>query len=267
MLDLSPGITMYILTIVFLLGAVFASFLTCMGWRIVKGESVLEGRSHCDSCGHPLGWRDLIPIFSYFARRGRCAYCGQPISIFSTVGEILLAVVFVLTTIRFDVSWELVLMLFFVCILYFVSVTDIYDQVIPNGAIITALVVRVIWHGVFELFVSDSPDLMVTVGFLIDGLAVSLPLFFLVLLMEKLWKKEAMGGGDIKLLFIVGLYLGWEKTLLTLLFACIVGIIGGTIQLRRQEGGYFAFGPYIAIAAVLSLLIGDGLIGWYLSLF
>jgi prepilin signal peptidase PulO-like enzyme (type II secretory pathway) len=183
------------------------------------------------------------------------------------VGELLLGVVFVLTTIRFDVSLELVLMLFFVCILYFVSVTDIYDQIIPNGAIITALVVRVIWHVVFELFLGGSPDIMVTVRFLIDGLAVSLPLFLLVLFMEKLWKKEAMGGGDIKLLFIVGLYLGWEKTLLTLLFACIVGIIGGTIQLRRQEDGYFAFGPYIAIAAVLSLLIGDGLIEWYLSLF
>jgi prepilin signal peptidase PulO-like enzyme (type II secretory pathway) len=76
-----------------------------------------------------------------------------------------------------------------------------------------------------------------------------------------------MGGGDIKLIFLIGLYLGWEKTLLTLLLACIIGIIGGSIQLRKQEDVYFAFGPYIAIAAVLSLLLGDGLIGWYVSLF
>ena len=118
MLYLSPGITIYILSMAFIIGAVFASFLGCMGWRISKGESVLKGRSHCDSCGHILRGRDLIPIISYVARKGRCAYCKSPISKSCLWGEVLLAVLFVLTTVRYDVTPKLVLALVFVCLLY-----------------------------------------------------------------------------------------------------------------------------------------------------
>ena len=145
MLYLTPGITIYILTIAFILGAVFASFLGCMGWRICNGESVLKGRSHCDSCGHSLGWRDLIPILSYLVRKGRCAYCKQPIPKMSLYGELLLAVVFVLTTMQYDITWKLALMLFFICVLYLISVTDIYEQIIPDSCLLTAIIVRFLY--------------------------------------------------------------------------------------------------------------------------
>lgn len=262
MLFLSPGITMYILTLAFILGAIFASFLGCMGWRISNGESVLKGRSHCDSCGHTLIWRDLIPIISYIARKGRCAYCGQTISITTVLGEILLGIVFVFTTIRFDISLELILMLIFICILYFVSMVDIYKRIIPNSILLVAVIVRIVWFLFIETFTWKG-----ALALLIDGLSISLPLLLLVLLMEKIWKKEAMGGGDIKLLFVIGLYIGWQNCLFAILLACIIGIIGGSIQIRRSKDVYFAFGPYLAIGAVLSLLIGDSVIGWYMSLF
>lgn len=261
MLYLSPGITMYILTLAFILGAVFASFLGCMGWRISKGESVLKGRSHCDSCGHTLRWRDLIPIISYIARKGRCAYCGQPISKITVLGELLLGIVFVLTTIRFDVSLELVLMLIFICILYLVSLIDIYERIIPDSILLVAVGVRVLWFLLVETFTWEG-----MLALFIDGLSISLPLLLLTLLMERILKKEAMGGGDIKLLFVIGLFIGWQNTLLAILFACIIGIIGGSIQMRKSEEIYFAFGPYLAVAAVIALLIGDGLIEWYMSL-
>lgn len=266
MLFLSPGITAYCLVLAFVLGAVFASFLGCMGWRICNGESVLSGRSHCDSCGHVLSAHDLIPIISYVVGKGRCRYCKTLISPMNLYGEILLAVVFVLTTLRFDITWKLLLMLVFVCVLYLVSVTDIYEQIIPDGALLFAIVVRVLYEILIEGFQWQS-----LLSLLVDGLAISLPLLILVLVMEKILKKEAMGGGDIKLLFVTGLYLGWAENLLAIFFACIIGIVIGMVQMKKQEDEessvYFPFGPAIAVGAVISMLVGEPIIQSYLSLF
>lgn len=261
MLFLSPAITIYILTLAFVIGAVMASFLGCLGWRISNGESILRGRSHCDACGHPLKGRDLIPILSYMMRKGRCAYCNQPIPKSTVYGELLLAVTFVLTTLRFDVTWECLMMLMFISILYLVAMVDIYTRIIPDSALALAIVIRLLYFFLVEGF-----SLGKIIVLLLDGLSISLPLLIVVLLMEKVLKKEAMGGGDIKLLFVIGLFVGWEKNMLCILLACILGIIGGYIQIRNEESKYFAFGPYLAASAVLSLLVGDAVIGWYMSL-
>lgn len=263
MLFLSPVFTVYILSIAFILGAVFASFLGCMGWRMCRGESVTKGRSHCDHCNHTLAGRDLIPIISYIARRGRCAYCKEKIPVSSLIGEVSLAVLFVLVTIRYDITTELLLMLFFTCILYLITITDMYEQIIPDGCIITAIVVRLIYYLIFEGF-SWSGLLQLV----ISGLSVSLPLLLVVLIMEKILKKEAMGGGDIKLVFVTGLYLGWQQNLLMLLFACIIGIVFAYMQMQKEgEGVAIPFGPSLAIGSVITMLVGDSLLTWYLSLF
>lgn len=266
MLYLTPVLTIYILGMVFILGAVFASFLGCLGWRMSKGES-MSGRSHCDSCGHVLGWKDLIPIVSYIARKGRCAYCKAPIPKSSLIGEILLATVFVLATIRFNLTPQLVLSLIFICILYLLSMTDIYVQIIPDSCLVVAIVARLLYY-----FIVESFHWSTFLGLLIDGFSISVPLLLLTLLMEKVLKKEAMGGGDIKLVFVTGLYLGWANNLLMMLVACIVGIVIGAVQLRRQGDEeeterYFPFGPSIAIATVFCLLYGEGILTWYMSLF
>lgn len=275
MLYLTSFITTYFLVLAFILGAVFASFLGCMGWRMSNGESVLHGRSHCDSCGHILSGRDLIPIFSYLARGGKCAYCKAPIPKSSLIGEILLATLFVLATLRWDITPKLVLMLSFMCILYLLSLVDIYIQEIPDSCHLIAIGMRLIYYFVFEGFQLDSFVYLVASGF-----SVALPLLLLTLLMEKIMKKEAMGGGDIKLIFVTGLYLGWESNLLMILVACMVGIVVGLAQGQgrttedaseesegEMEGNYFPFGPAIAIATVVCLFFGDGIVSWYLSLF
>ena len=265
MLYLTPFITAYCLVLAFIMGAAVASFLACMGWRKCNGESVLKGRSHCDSCGHVLSAHDLIPILSYVKNKGRCRYCKAPIGPMNLIGEIVVAVAFVLTTMKYDISVKLVPMLLFICILYLVSVTDIYVQIIPDGYLLFAILVRFIYYFVFEGFQWQSLLML-----LVDGFAVSVPLLLLVLLMEKIWKKEAMGGGDIKLLFVTGMYIGWAENLLALFFACIIGIIAGVVQQKKadtDESVYFPFGPSIALGAFLSMLVGNELIGAYLSLF
>ncbi|MBQ6843009.1 MAG: prepilin peptidase [Agathobacter sp.] len=265
MLFLTPFLTAYCLVLSFLTGAAAASFLGCMGWRMCNGESVLKGRSHCDSCGHVLSARDLIPILSYVRTKGRCTYCKEPIGSINFYGEIIVAVAFVLTTMKFDISVKLVPMLLFICILYLVSVTDIYAQVIPDGCLLVAVLIRLIYYVVFEEF--QWQELLML---LVDGIAVSVPLLFLVLLMERLWQREVMGGGDIKLLFVTGLYIGWANNLLALFFACIFGIVVGLIQQKKTENVeslYFPFGPSIALGTFLSMLVGEPLISAYMSLF
>lgn len=277
MLYLTPFTTAYFLVLAFILGAVFASFLGCMGWRMSNGESVLHGRSHCDSCGHILNGRDLIPIFSYLARGGKCAYCKAPIPKSSLIGEILLATLFVLATLRWDITPKLVLMLSFMCILYLLSLVDIYIQEIPDSCHLIAIGLRFVYYFVFEGFQMDTFLYLVASGF-----SVALPLLLLTLIMEKIMQREAMGGGDIKLIFVTGLYLGWEVNLLMMLVACIVGIVVGLAQgqgrqteetsedaeeAEETEGNYFPFGPAIAIATVICLFVGNDIVSWYLSLF
>lgn len=275
MLYLTPFITAYFLVLAFVLGAIFASFLGCMGWRMSNGESVLKGRSHCDSCGHILHGRDLIPIFSYLARGGKCAYCKAQIPKSSLIGELLLATLFVLATLRWDITPKLVLMLSFICILYLLSLVDIYIQEIPDSCHWIAIGLRFVYYFVFEGFQLDSFLYLVASGF-----SVALPLLLLTLVMEKIMQREAMGGGDIKLIFVTGLYLGWEVNLLMMLVACIVGIAVGLAQGQgsqaeeiseeseeETEGNYFPFGPAIAIATVICLFVGNDIVSWYLSLF
>ena len=263
MLHISPFLTAYVLGIAFVLGAVMASFLGCMGWRMCNGESVIKGRSHCDSCGHILGGRDLIPIISYLARGGKCAYCNATIPKSSLIGEFLMAILFVLATLKWDVTFVLGLHLIFFCILFLVSLTDIYEQIIPDSCLVVAIVARLIYYFWVEGF--EIGSFLKLIG---NGFSVSLPLLLLTLLLERLWKKEAMGGGDIKLIFVTGLYLGWLNNLLMMLVSCIIGIVIGMVQASKEEVEvYFPFGPSIAIATVFCMFFGNEIVGWYLSLF
>lgn len=274
MIEVTPFLTAYYTIIAFLLGTVMASFLGCMGWRMCKGESVLKGRSHCDACNHVLGARDLIPVVSYLMSKGRCRYCGAKISPLNFYGELSLGLLFGVVTFiyRHPFQLEYVLVLFFFSVLYLVTVTDIYEQIIPDGAIITAIVVKVVY--VIILYIEEPALWSKLLGILIDGLVVSLPLLILVLIMEKILKKEAMGGGDIKLLFVTGLYLGWARNILVVFFACIIGIVVASIQQKKmmteeeeaEETFYFPFGPSIAVSAVLMYFVGNPILDWYLSL-
>lgn len=147
--------------------------------------------------------------------------------------------------------------LFLFLILCVVTITDLREQRIPDSAIVVAILVK-IGHTVvcWCLNVENLVLTEVLLQLLFNGLAVSLPVLLLTLVIEKLWKKEAMGGGDIKLIFVTGMYLGWEKNLWMLLIACVIGAVVGMLKARGKddtEEAYFPFGPMIAIATVLCM--------------
>ncbi len=259
MLHLSTGLDIYIGILSFILGACFGSFLNCMAWRIVNGESVLKGRSHCDVCGKPLPARDLIPIISFLINRGKCRMCGAKLSVSHVVAEIASGAAFLLIIFKYDISLQALEMLIFAVILLASSFADLQGYIIPDRFIAAGIILRI----PFFFFLPEWKTSLI--DSLIGGFAVGGGLLLLVLLYEKIRKIEAMGGGDLKLLFVTGLYLGWAKNILCLLLACIIGIIFAIIMQRSDKA--FPWGPSICAAAIITAMIGDTLINAYMSLF
>lgn len=228
-------------------------------WRIVHGESVLRGRSHCDVCGHVLSPRDLVPVFSYVFSHGRCRYCGAKLSPRHAVGEAVAALVFVSLLLRYDISLRTLEAWAVACLLLACAFADLEGYIIPDRFIAVGVVLFIV-----TLFFVPDPGKRALDG-LIGGVAVGGGVLLLALLMEKLLRRDAMGGGDIKLLFLTGLFLGWQKNLLCLLLACVVGLLWGLVRAKRGQQG-LPWGPGIALAAWCAALFGQNLIDWYLSL-
>ena len=259
MLYLTPAFTVYCCFVAALLGACMGSFLNCMAWRVVHGESVLRGRSHCDVCGHVLTAGDLIPVVSYLVHRGRCRWCGAKLSARHVWGEAAAAVTFTALLLRYDISLQMLEALLLACVLLACAFADLEGYIIPDRFIAVGVVLFIV-----TLFFVPDPGKRALDG-LIGGVAVGGGVLLLALLMEKLLRRDAMGGGDIKLLFLTGLFLGWQKNLLCLLLACVVGILWGLVRAKRGQQG-LPWGPGIALAAWCAALFGQNLIDWYLSL-
>ncbi len=265
MLYLTPFITIYFCLLAAVLGACMGSFLACMAWRALHGESILKGRSHCDKCGHVLGAKDLVPVFSYLALNGRCRYCGAKMSQSFLWSEVVAALVFVSLLLRYDISLQTLEFLLLASVLMASAFADLEEYIIPDRFIIAGIAFRVI----FILISGDA--LHEALESLLGGASVAAALLAVSLLLEKILKRDAMGGGDIKLLFLTGLYFGWQRNLLLLILACFAGILFGVVSMRAREKNEDAklipWGPSIAFAAWMTALFGQNVLNWYLSLF
>ena len=259
MLRLSPFITVYCCAVAALLGACTGSFLGCLAWRTVHGESVLRGRSHCDVCGHALGVRDLVPVFSYLFSGGKCRYCGAKLSARHVWGEAVSAAVFVTLLLRYDISLQTLEGWLLACVLLACAFADLEGYIIPDRFIAAGVVLFAV-----TLLIEPEPFHRLEDG-LLGGVGVGGGLLLLSLYMDKRMKRETLGGGDIKLLFLTGLFFGWKGNLLCLTLACVAGIVWGLAGKRRGEA--IPWGPSIAIGAWITALAGQMFIDWYLGFF
>lgn len=257
LIDFTLLAALYILFLAGVLGLVMGSFCNAWAWRIVHHERITHGRSHCPDCGHVLSPLDLVPLFSFLALGGKCRYCKNPISARYPLTEFISMVFYTGITLRFGFSIETLEFLMVGSLMLTASLVDIDIMELPDGLLIGIGLVSV---------------LRLTEGFgvlpgMIAGFAgVAVPLLILVLIMEHVLKKEAMGGGDIKLIAVLGLHLGIMQTLLMLIIACFVGLAAAAIG-RKGRDSLFPFGPSIAIAAWITMLCGSNVIEWYLGLF
>lgn len=285
----------YVLCVAAVLGLVMGSFINCWAWRYMNGESVLKGRSHCTSCGHALGLADLIPLFSWLASGGKCRYCGAHVSARYPATELVCAIVFVGIVAVYGISLQTVELLAFAGVLLFLSLTDLDDYLIPNGCIITAIAIRVVYLAVTFAMGTTSLD---QIGYYAaSGFGVGLVLVVVVLIADHVFGRDSMGGGDLKLYFVAGLYFGWQQCLLLVIISCIIGIVvalvgsrasaasvenDGTSEERAEPESQLGqaeqaqeenvlkrmipFGPSIAASCVIIMLVGEPLINWYLNL-
>ena len=244
-----PFLTAYCLILAFLLGSVFGSFLNCVSDRIIAHEKWWTGRSRCDVCGHTLGFLDLFPVFSYLFLKGRCRYCGARLSPAYVISEAGLGVLFViLTAVHGSLDLMLLRDLGFTACLYGLSLSDLKSYEIPDGFILFGIV----WWFLFSFNVKG----------ILAGVTIAGSILILSMIMDRVLKKESMGGGDIKLFFVVGLYLGFYGSLFNLILACVLGLLLVVI-LKKDR---IPFGPAIALATYVSLLYGPQVVNWYIGL-
>lgn len=251
----------YLTVVMGLLGLVMGSALNCLALRLAKGEKWGgNNRSACPVCGHVLSARELVPLFSWLIQRGKCRHCAAPVSPRYPITEALLAALYMALLHRFGLSLSLVSHLIFVSCLFTLSLVDLDTQIIPDRFIIIPIVVRI----AEILFCYGVSALLTTV---LPGLIIAGSVLALSLIMDKVLKKDTMGGGDIKLLFVIGLYLTLPQCLLMVMLACVIGIVFASILMKIDSETPFPFGPALSIAAVITLFIGTPVISWYLSLF
>ena len=258
MFEILPvSIQLYIGALTFFLGSFLGSGLNCLAWRMVRQQKWSHGRSQCPQCHHTLGILDLIPVFSWLLLRGRCRHCGAKISPRYVITEALLGLGFVSVLLRFGLTADCLSALVLISCLFALSLVDLEIQIIPDRFLAIPAAVRLIQLAFEGNLLSG----------LLPGLIFGGGLLILSLIMDKILKKDSMGGGDIKLMAVLGLFFTVPECLLLLVIACVVGIFMAAILMKIDSETAFPFGPALSIAAWLTLLFGSAITGWYLSLF
>lgn len=254
-------IQVYLFVLFFALGSVMGSFLDCAAERYVRGEKLPKGRSCCDRCGHILSAKDLIPIFSFLASRGRCSYCKERIPKECLVVELLTAVLFSVVWLHMGWSWELVMYLILCALLMWIALIDWKIHIIPDW-----LVLAMIGNRLFFCCFEGGALLSRLFALLVGACSVSIPLLLLSVCMDHILKKDTMGGGDIKLLFALGMYMHWAEMLLLLFVGCVIALIYIFCMTKKDKNSEFAFAPFLCCAWLFVFLFGENIFTWYLSL-
>lgn len=284
--SLTPALSAYLLFVTALAGLCMGSFLHCAAWRLVNGEKVSRGRSHCPDCGHVLGAPDLVPVFSWAILRGCCRYCKTKIPFRYTAAELICGVLYVIIILNSGLTVKTLEMLILVSILFVLSICDLYAFIIPDRFILAGIVNYAMFSTYEILFTGESPKILL--DGLIGGLSVSLPVLLLSLAADWLLRRDTMGGGDIKLLFMTGLYFDWKLNLFALVCACFIGVIfalcwralksrrtgrhncpappENEAQASEENDGAFPFGASISAAVVITILAGGQVMDWYMGL-
>jgi leader peptidase (prepilin peptidase)/N-methyltransferase len=248
------------IAVAFILGLTIGSFLNvCIG-RIPQDQSIISPPSHCPHCGTPIAPYDNIPLLSYLILRGRCRSCGVGISFRYPAVEALTGVLFAIVVATLGVTAWTAVALLFVAALVVVTFIDIDHQIIPDEISLPGIVLGFIAAATFGPGVLDS-----LLGILLGGGT----LWAVAAGYEWLRGQEGMGGGDIKLLAMIGAFLGWRAVLVTLLIGSLTGALVGGARVvfgRAESQVPIPFGPFLACGAFAALLWGEQLVDWYLGL-
>ena len=239
---------------IFLFGIVIGSFLNDCIYRIPKHEDIVKTRSHCMSCGYQLKWYDMFPVFSYLFLRGRCRKCHAKLSVQYPLIEAANGILYVMIVWIHGMTITSILYCLLVSALLVISVIDFRTFEIPLGINIFILILGI---------VRVATDFTCVLDYVIGFLSVSVVLAILYYAS----KGRAIGGGDVKLMAVCGLVLGWKLVLLAFFLGCILGSVIHIIRMRAFGADrVLAMGPYLSLGVLLAVLWGNTMIQWYMGL-
>ena len=228
----------------FIVGLFMGSFYTVVGSRLPKREDFVKKRSHCDNCGHNLSFLDMIPIISYIFLRGKCRYCHEKISPLSAYMELFSGILYALSFFVFGRSYELFIALGIVSLLIILSVSDISYYIIPDEILI-------FFTGYFLIVITIKSGVMAALYALLSGIVLFGFMYIIMLLGNFIFKKESLGGGDIKLMFVIGLVLNPFLGIVVIFLASFIALPISLIILWKKRQNLIPFGPFLLIGFTL----------------
>ncbi len=250
-----------LITALFVFGTIIGSFLNVCIVRLPHNTSIVFPASHCPGCGAAIRFYDNIPLLSYILLAGRCRACKAPISLRYFIVELLMGTLMVVLFLHFGLSLVFILCAAFTAALVVITFIDLQHQIIPDRISLPGIPLGFLCS--FVLPWNSWLDSLL--GILVGGGI----LYLFALGYYLLTKKEGMGGGDIKMLAMIGAFLGWKGALASLMLAAVGGsLIGIVLMVLKGKNFKYAvpFGPFLAGGALVALLYGERLISWYISI-
>lgn len=236
------------------MGAIFGSFYNVVGYRLPKKESLAFPSSHCTVCNHKLGPLELIPVFSFIFLGGKCKKCKTKISWYYSVFELLTGLLFMFSYLKFGFSAECFISISLASVLVITIISDYKYFIIPDEIVILGIVLIGIGSflrgGTGESFeiISAFKDLGLT---LLNGLLAFGFMFILKIIGDFLFKKESMGGGDIKLMFIIGMVLGLPTAIASVFLSSFIALPIALILTFKKSNHEIPFGPFLSVATLI----------------
>lgn len=244
-----------------LFGLAIGSFLNVVIYRLPRNTMLKKSRSACPDCGIQLKWYHNIPLISYLFLLGKCAFCKKAISLRYPIVELSNAIFYLYFYLTFGLTYNFIIFSILSSMLLVIIFIDYDHQIIPDSITLPGMVLG--------LGVSFLPEGLGIVNSLIGLLAGGGSLYLIALLGDWLFKKESMGGGDIKMAGMLGAFVGWQKVLLIFLSSAVIGLVVSVVILfiseKFRQERVIPFGPFLAIAAFLAIIYGDNIINYYLG--
>jgi leader peptidase (prepilin peptidase) / N-methyltransferase len=240
--------------IFFIYGLFIGSFLNVCIFRMPAGISIIKPPSSCGNCGHILNYIDMLPVINYIINKGKCRYCKSNYSIQYPLIEMLNGILYALVVLKYGFNWNSVIYSILISLLIVISIIDLKHKIIPDRLNITVAILGIIFILLDKTLLFDR----------LIGLGIGLLLFLTIAVLT-----NAMGGGDIKLMAVLGLVFGIRGILFITLFSFVIGAIISVallimkIKSRKDE---IPFGPFISLSALIYIFFGTNIITWYINI-
>ncbi len=240
--------TMYLI-IFFVFGSVMGSFYYVVATRLSKGESIVSPPSHCDNCNHKLSWYENIPIISYLLQGGKSRCCHSKLSISYIIMEVCTGILFSVCYHVYDLSMDLIVALVFVSCMITIIISDIEYMIILDEVLLVTSVF-IIMVELFNIGIVDTAMRIVA------GIGSFLTMLFIKYAGDKMFKQDSLGGGDIKMMFVVGLVLGYPLSVCNIFLATFIAFPIALFLLISKKNNVIPFGPFLGMASLILFISG-----------